>query len=231
MMVGTKYQGHKPLDNNIWSHIVAVWNGFTQKATLYVNSDTPMTADIYNGDGHAYFCTNDRPGFNHEWNGCLSHIAVYGRALNIDRVFQLQQNFNMLCPDNREPECLADRECLVPRLCYQITDKPTCLSSRDSRPGYINEPCTWCNSGPCTESNANRCEPVEWLFKQTKLLNPSDYTVASSTELTPRECYTIQDASICLSSKDNRAQYLDQPCVWCVASPCTKDNDNRCQPA
>eukprot|EP01084_Bolivina_argentea_P115356 205148_1 len=81
----------------------------------------------------------------------------------------------------------------------------------------------------CHESNDNRCEPVVWLFGNNKLLNPGEYEIASSG-LIPRVCPLINDRSICLSSRDNRAYHLDEPCVWCDAGPCHEYNDNRCEP-
>eukprot|EP01084_Bolivina_argentea_P055198 101202_1 len=98
MAVGSEYVGHKPLDNNIWSHIIAVWDGISQKATFYVNNDSQITIDIKNDDGVTYFCVNNRPSRDHGWNGCLSKISIYATPLTDDEINELKENFNLFCP-------------------------------------------------------------------------------------------------------------------------------------
>eukprot|EP01084_Bolivina_argentea_P178007 307765_1 len=109
----------------------------------------------------------------------------------------------------------AQDGCLVGRVCPSITDKVTCLSSRDNRTGHLNQPCAWCDGPSCTTNNDNKCEPVGWLFNQDNLVEPDEFTIAS-IGLTPRTCPLIVDATTCLSSKDDRTGFLDQPCVWCA---------------
>ena len=47
--------------------------------------------------------------------------------------------------------------------CHLVTDRGTCLTTTDSRKWLNGQDCVWCPNGPCTNNNANRCEPKEWL--------------------------------------------------------------------
>merc|ERR1719242_1161129 len=54
---------------------------------------------------------------------------------------------------------------LIPRGdCFQIKDRLTCLTGKDSRAAHLNDPCVWCGGGSCTTRNDNKCEPETWLL-------------------------------------------------------------------
>ena len=66
---------------------------------------------------------------------------------------------------------VSGKEC-VPRdkqqACNQISDRTTCLTSYETRDmANINvkpwSKCGWCPNVPCSNNNANRCEPKSWL--------------------------------------------------------------------
>eukprot|EP01084_Bolivina_argentea_P314006 543852_1 len=105
--------------------------------------------------------------------------------------------------------------------CWQITDKVTCLSSKDSRNHRLNEPCVWCN-GPCTGDNNNQCEPAGWLFTRTNQINPGQYEVAVNgyfllqNRLSTKCMYSSADGRFSYSTCVNT--YRDQ--MW------AKDNLN-----
>eukprot|EP01083_Nonionella_stella_P166859 559204_1 len=176
---------------------------------------------------------DDRTGFLDQpcvW--CAGGACTEGIGNRCEPVGWLFEHQNQLNPQKYKVAVACTPltgDCLVRRACWDIQDLSTCLSSKDNRDFHLDEPCVWCDAGPCHESNDNRCEPVEWLFGNNKQLNPGEYEIASSG-LIPRVCPLINDRSICLSSRDNRANHLDEPCVWCDAGPCHESNDNRCEP-
>merc|ERR1712198_20911 len=63
--------------------------------------------------------------------------------------------------------CHQSRDTYAP--CNSLQDRGTCLRSLESRtdvPDGIQihgNRCVWCQNGPCTGLNQNRCEPKEWL--------------------------------------------------------------------
>eukprot|EP01084_Bolivina_argentea_P193329 331693_1 len=99
MSSGSQYEAHKPLLDNSWSHIIAVWNGVTQKGTLFVNNDSSITVNISNTNGETYLCINDRPSLDHGWHGCLAKISMYPKALSDHEINKLKQNFTAMCSE------------------------------------------------------------------------------------------------------------------------------------
>ena len=60
--VGGEYTGLAPLTDNEYTFIVAVWNGDTGTAQLYVNDNAPLNTPILaQNDGLNYFCLNSHP--------------------------------------------------------------------------------------------------------------------------------------------------------------------------
>lgn len=55
--------------------------------------------------------------------------------------------------------------------CQSLTDKQTCITSKDGRAGATwegrrihDEACIWCCGAKCTGPGSNKCEPADWVF-------------------------------------------------------------------
>jgi hypothetical protein len=59
--------------------------------------------------------------------------------------------------------------------CPQIKDETTCLSSKDGRDNWLNQPCRWCCGYKCTPApeGGNLCEPETWLLEQPSYIGLS----------------------------------------------------------
>lgn len=113
--------------------------------------------------------------------------------------------------------------------CHKITDRETCLGSRDGRGNdgrhglkYNGQPCVWCN-GPCTDRSDNHCEPFEYLMKgEAQALfifyAKNHFSVAKCNEkvsLDKQEfecldkksagCPALKDQQTCVRSRDGRS--------------------------
>eukprot|EP01083_Nonionella_stella_P077853 212804_1 len=86
---GHNFDGHEPLADNTWNRVVAVWDGDTSTAALYVNEDEPIiitNVDLSNNG--EYLCLNARPNKeNHDYfDGCIRSVKIYDYALTSEEV-------------------------------------------------------------------------------------------------------------------------------------------------
>ncbi len=79
------------LTDNTWHYIAGTWDGSTMK--LYVDERTPVTASksgaiTYDSDD---LFIGSRLGLNEKFNGLISDVRLYDRALTSDEV---ENNYN-----------------------------------------------------------------------------------------------------------------------------------------
>eukprot|EP00316_Scyphosphaera_apsteinii_P016045 CAMPEP_0119343314 /NCGR_PEP_ID=MMETSP1333-20130426/106378_1 /TAXON_ID=418940 /ORGANISM="Scyphosphaera apsteinii, Strain RCC1455" /LENGTH=382 /DNA_ID=CAMNT_0007355697 /DNA_START=708 /DNA_END=1854 /DNA_ORIENTATION=- len=49
--------------------------------------------------------------------------------------------------------------------CHLITTEAECVAAKDSRPHWLDQPCTWCCGSSCLPgTNSERCQPHTWLM-------------------------------------------------------------------
>jgi len=117
--------------------------------------------------------------------------------------------------------CHQSRDTYAP--CNSLQDRGTCLRSLESRTDVpdgiqiLGNRCVWCQNGPCTGLNQNRCEPKEWL--DTK--QHSGYEDTSPCECTVK--YTRHRSMLRLGNwvlKNEDLITTDPECLrnpWCRA--------------
>jgi hypothetical protein len=97
--------------------------------------------------------------------------------------------------------------------CYQIKDETTCLSSKDGRNDFFDQPCRWCCGYGCSGKGSSLCEPEAWLLEQPSYVGLSINGLGNGFCSRPASIYDGSSMSFdgkCLDAFGNGYGYVSK---------------------